>query len=259
MYLFVFGAGVAAALSWFYGWQHWPFFFGAGILVPVAVALLWWAFAALSERARAANALRRWHAAGHEHREALALRYRQLVSRNPYGGLELKPWLKELERFRESTGISGAPDRIARFDAELTARVRGWAEEADASSVAARFASADPYEYERWCAGQLSRCGWKAEATRASADQGVDVVAVKDGLKVALQCKLHANAIGNKAIQEVHAAAAFIDATHAAVVAPADYTRAARQLAGKLGVLLLHHTQLAKLDELLAAAPARAE
>lgn len=256
MYLFLFGAGVAAALSWFYGWEHLPAFFAFGVLLPVVVAVFWWWLAGLAEKAREANELRRWRAAALAHREALTLRYRQLVSRNPYGGLELKPWGKELERFRESTGIRGAPERIARFDGELTERVKAWAAEADADAGAAgsRFSSSDPYEYERWCASQLSRHGWRAEATKSSADQGVDVVAVKGGLKVALQCKLHNNAIGNKAIQEVHAAAAFIDATHAAVVAPADYTRAARQLAGKLGVLLIHHTQLARLEELVKVA-----
>lgn len=254
MYLLAFGVAVAGALSWLYGWHYWPFFFGMGLLVPVIIAFVWWFFARLSDKARDANEMRRWHAAGLEHREALSLRYRQLVSRNPYGGLEMKSWTKELDRFRASTGISGAPDRIALFDAELTERVRGWAEDADATSADGRFSSADPYEYERWCASQLARCGWKAEATRSSGDQGVDVVAVKNGIKVALQCKLHSSAVGNKAIQEVHAAAAFIDATHAAVVAPTDYTRAARQLAGKLNVLLLHHAQLAGLEKMLAGA-----
>lgn len=254
MYLFVFGAAVAIGLSTLYGWRNWPWFFGAGILLPLAVGFAWWGFAQMRIAARQAGILRRWHAIGLEHREALSLRYRQLVSRNPYGALDTRPWLKELERFRESTGIAGAAGLVERFDAELTAQVIRWAAEADASAAEGRFASSDPYEYERWCAGQLAKHGWQAEATRASADQGVDVVAVKNGVKVALQCKLHRDAIGNKAIQEVHAAAAFIDATHAAVVAPADYTRAARQLAGKLGVLLLHHTQLARLDELLAEA-----
>lgn len=254
MYLFVFGAAVAAALSSFYGWHYWPFFFGAGLLVPVIIAFVWWMLARLAEKARDTNEMRRWHATGQEHREALSLRYRQLVSRNPYGGLEMKAWTKELERFRSSTDISGAPERIALFDAELTERVKEWAADADASSAGGRFASADPYEYERWCAGQLARCGWQAEATRSSGDQGVDVVAVKNGIKVALQCKLHSSAVGNKAIQEVHAAAAFIDATHAAVVAPTDYTRAARQLAGKLNVLLLHHAQLSGLEKMLTGA-----
>lgn len=254
MYLFAFGVAVAAALSWFHGWHYFPAFFGLGVLVPVVFGLCWWLWAHLGEKAAEARRLRAWHALASDHREALVLRYRQLVSRNPYGGLDLKPWSKELERFRESTGLAGNPLLIARFEEEITILVAGWAGEADAASAEGRFSSSDPYEYERWCAGQLRKAGWSAEATKAAADQGVDVVASRGGLKVALQCKLHSNAVGNKAIQEVHAAAAFIDATHAAVVAPADYTRAARQLAGKLGVLLLHHTQLARLDELLASA-----
>ena len=79
----------------------------------------------------------------------------------------------------------------------------------------------------------------------------MDVVATKDTVKVALQCELHKGRIGNKAVQEVHAAASYIDADLAAVVAPGEYTKAARELAGKLGVLL-HHDQLAAIDDLIA-------
>ena len=253
MYLLVFCVGLATGLSWFYGWQHFPLFFMGGVVLPMAVALVWWGLALLSDKARDHARLAGWHRTAGDHREALTLRYRQLVSRNPYGGLELKSWAKELERFRVSTGIDGDAALMARFDEELTLQVQIWAGEEDDTAAGGRFASTDPYEYERWCASQLRKCGWQAEATQASGDQGVDVVASKGALKVALQCKLHNNAVGNKAIQEVHAAAAFVDATHAAVVSPANYTRGARQLATKLDVLLLHHTQLAMLDKLLVA------
>lgn len=253
MYLLLFCAGLAAALSWFYGWDHFGLFFVGGVALPLAVALVWWGLAVLAERMRDHARLARWHAVAHAHREALTLRYRQLVGRDPYGGLEMKPWCREVERFRASTGIDGDAALVARFDAELLRLVQDWAQEEDHMSSASRFSSADPYEYERWCANQLRRSGWIAEATQASGDQGVDVIASKGGLKVALQCKLHNAAIGNKAIQEIHAAAAFIEATHAAVVSPVNYTRSARQLAAKLDVLLLHHTQLSMLEGLIAA------
>lgn len=251
MYLFAFSLSAALLLSWLLGWGYFLYFFAVAVAFPVIVAFVWWWMARMAEKARAERELRLWHAVAAEHRDALTLRYRQLVSRNPYGGLDMKPWSKEIERFRESTGIDGAAAQLVRFEEELTVAVAGWAREVDKASADNRFASADPYEYERWCASQLRRHGWEAEATQSSGDQGVDVVAIKDGVKVALQCKLHSNAVGNKAIQEVHAAAAFVDAPYAAVVAPADYTRSARQLASKLGVLLLHHTQLDKLEELL--------
>lgn len=57
--------------------------------------------------------------------------------------------------------------------------------------------------------------------------------------------------MGNKAVQEAHAAATYIDAETAVVVAPLGYTLASRQLAAKLGVLLLHHSELANLEALL--------
>ena len=69
---------------------------------------------------------------------------------------------------------------------------------------------------------------------------------------VVVQCKLYfANAIGNKAVQEAHAAAGFFDASHAVVASNAQYTRSAEQLAAKLGVLLLHHSELPDLERLL--------
>ena len=48
-------------------------------------------------------------------------------------------------------------------------------------------------------------------------------------------------------MQEAIAGQRFEQATHAAVVSNAGYTRAAQELAGAAGVLLLHHEELAGL------------
>ncbi len=89
---------------------------------------------------------------------------------------------------------------------------------------------------------QLS--GWVASTTRKTGDQGVDVLASKRGTKVVLQCKLYTNTVGNKAVQEVFAAKDFSNSNFAAVVSNASYSRGARELALKTGVLLLHYSEL---------------
>lgn len=251
MQLLVFGVIVGIVLSMLFGAEHFMLFMSLGILTPIVVAIGWWVLSAKAEKRFERMQLKQWHDIAEPHKEALTLRFRQIVSSNPYGGLDMEPWKKELERFRLSVGIYGKNYLIADFDRELTEKVRRWVAEADSVQSHQDFTSVDPYDYERWCAQTLTRLGWHASATKASGDQGVDVIASKHGVKVAIQCKLQKAPVGNKAVQEVHAAAAFVDAQYATVVSPANYTPAARQLAGKLGVLLLHHSQLPDLDTLL--------
>ena len=47
----------------------------------------------------------------------------------------------------------------------------------------------DGIEFEGWVELQLSSFGWVAKATQATSDQGVDILAEKDGLTLAIQCK----------------------------------------------------------------------
>jgi hypothetical protein len=65
-----------------------------------------------------------------------------------------------------------------------------------------------PNEFETFCAEELKRIGWNARVTMQSRDQGVDVVAEKNGVRVVIQCKLYARPVGNKAVQEAAAARA---------------------------------------------------
>ena len=105
-----------------------------------------------------------------------------------------------------------------------------------------------PFEFEAYCTEELRRVGWRAYRGKGVHDQGVDVVAEKDGLKVILQCKLYSQPVGNKAVQEAFAGRTFESAQYAAVVTNNLYTPSAQELAATNGVLLLHYTELATLD-----------
>jgi HJR/Mrr/RecB family endonuclease len=108
-----------------------------------------------------------------------------------------------------------------------------------------------PVAFERHCADYLRLFGWSTQTTKASGDQGVDVIARKAGTVLVIQCKKQAEPVGNKAVQEIHAGRSFANAHYAAVVSNSSYTKAARELAGRTGVLLLHFTELAEANRLI--------
>ena len=80
--------------------------------------------------------------------------------------------------------------------------------------------------------------------TKASGDQGADIIAERSGLRVVIQCKFYTSPVGNEALQQVVASRLHEHAAKAVVVSNANYTRAARQLAATTDVLLLHHDEL---------------
>lgn len=110
----------------------------------------------------------------------------------------------------------------------------------------------DPYEFEKHCASILRNAGFIAKATKGSGDQGVDVVAEKNGIKVVIQCKLYySQPVSNTAVQEVNTGKSYYKADYAVVVSNNTYTVSAKQLAESCGVLLLHVNDLANLEKLL--------
>ncbi|GLQ53607.1 restriction endonuclease [Devosia nitrariae] len=117
--------------------------------------------------------------------------------------------------------------------------------------IAYRDPAMTPIQFERWCENALRWSGWSANGTKASGDQGADVVATKDGVKVVLQCKLFSRPVGNAAVQEIFAAKAHYSASGAAVVSNQVYTPAAQQLARSCGVKLLHADDLLNFNNLV--------
>jgi restriction system protein len=112
--------------------------------------------------------------------------------------------------------------------------------------------SMSPQEFEHYCAAVLQERRWKTRVTRMSGDQGVDIVAEKRGLRIAIQCKKYSKPVGNQAVQEVVAAMAHVGAQRGVVVTTLGYTPAAERLAASNRVLLLLHSDLGRIDKLLS-------
>lgn len=100
-------------------------------------------------------------------------------------------------------------------------------------------------DFETYIAMILQRIGYgNIQLTKGSGDQGVDIIAEKDGMKYAFQCKRYDKPVGNKAVQEVFAGKFFYHC-HAAVVVTNNYfTQSAKDLAHENGVVLWDRTFL---------------
>lgn len=87
---------------------------------------------------------------------------------------------------------------------------------------------------------QLLDCqGFAVEMTPTSGDQGVDLVARKSGISIAIQAKGYANNVGNAAVQQAYTGMAIYGCTHCAVVTNSEFTASAQDAAKKTGCILV--------------------
>lgn len=182
------------------------------------------------------------------HSKELAIKRKQLVVKGSYGLVDTKKWEAEKGLFLTQViePVVGVFDVFSSGYARVLAEIES---AATRENVEIGFSNdMSPIEYEHFVADVLKQRGWEARLTKASGDQGVDVVAEKSGKRVAIQCKLYSQPVGNAAVQEIIAGRAFEKTQFAAVVTNNTYTPAAKQLATSAGVLLLHHDQLPDLE-----------
>ena len=108
------------------------------------------------------------------------------------------------------------------------------------------------HEFEYFCAEILSHNGFSnVQVTPGSGDQGVDILAEKDGVKYAFQCKNYSSSLGNTPIQEVSAGKMFYGCHVGVVITNSTFTPGAIQLAKVTGVLLWGRN---KLEDLISTA-----
>jgi restriction system protein len=141
------------------------------------------------------------------HLKTLVLKRARGFTRDDYGRLVDSGWSKEIayfyehvipETLRTEHGLSDVADLIEQEIARLPeSTIEQW-------TMAGAIASGE--EFEHFVSGQLEDSGWSVRHTGKSGDQGADLVAEKPGVSVAVQCKLYAQPVGNKAVQEALAA-----------------------------------------------------
>jgi restriction system protein len=105
-------------------------------------------------------------------------------------------------------------------------------------------------DFEEFCADILRGNGFSdVEVTKASGDHGVDVLAKKDGVKYAIQCKRYSKPVGNKTVQEVYSGKDIYKADVAVVMSNMDFTAQAIEDAKKLKVELWNRDKIYSLQK----------
>lgn len=184
------------------------------------------------------------------HHAALSRQLRKSVVLDPYGNIQSNGRATEAARFIMSMKLD-----ISAVGAEMAiGLVLTESARLDELSNGTPF---DPngfpsngHEFEFWLARSLEKFGWTAETTKGSGDQGVDVVASKDGMTIAIQAKCYQSKVGNAAVQEVFSGAAHRGISDAAVITTIGFTASAVQLAATTGVKLLYVSDIPRLDEI---------
>ena len=106
------------------------------------------------------------------------------------------------------------------------------------------------HEFEHFCADLLQRNGFTdVEVTKASGDFGIDILARKDGVSYAIQCKCYSDTVGNHAVQEALSGAQYYHRMVAAVMTNNYFTPAAIETAQKTNVLLWDRDTVLKMAE----------
>ena len=114
----------------------------------------------------------------------------------------------------------------------------------------------DGPEFEAYVALVLKDNGFKHVAqTKGSGDQGVDILAERNGKTYAIQCKNYEGAVGNFAVQEAYTGAQFYGCDEAAVICPGEFTRGAKELAQHTGVLLWDGKKLSHMMKISGRRP----
>ena len=106
------------------------------------------------------------------------------------------------------------------------------------------------HDFEYFCADLLEKSGFlEVEVTKGSGDYGADILAEKDGVTYAIQCKCYHSPIGVKAVQEAYAGRDYYDRMVGAVLTNQYFTTPAVEAAKKLKILLWDRGYLERMME----------
>ena len=87
------------------------------------------------------------------------------------------------------------------------------------------------------------------EVTQGSGDHGIDILAEKDGITYAIQCKCYSKDIGNAAVQQAHTGKSIYKKDIAVVLTNRGFTQQAKEEAEMIGVKLWDRNKLLSLIE----------
>lgn len=106
----------------------------------------------------------------------------------------------------------------------------------------------NPLRFEKFCAELLEYNGfYNIKMTPESGDQGVDIIAKKNNIRYAIQCKHYQGNVGNSAVQEVHTGKTYYNCSVGIVMTNSYFTSKAKDLAEASQTILWDRIKIQKL------------
>lgn len=118
----------------------------------------------------------------------------------------------------------------------------------DSGTYDTNYDTMDGHEFEYFCADLLRKNSFiNVEVTQGSGDHGIDILAEKDDITYAIQCKCYSSNIGNAAVQQAHTGKSLYQRDIAVVMTNRYFTNQAKDEATKLSVKLWDRDKLNEL------------
>lgn len=172
---------------------------------------------------------------------------------NKYGDIDLADEINELDEFIDHFFDRETFDYF--YTVSPSAILLDYIDDMLSASKVDEPIPLDGIAFEHWCASQIEAQGWSVAVSKATGDQGIDVLAEHGDVRVAIQCKRYSNPIGNKAVQEAFTGAQDVDAGHSCVIGTGGFTPSARSIAAKTGVQLIDADDIGSFSSLFGVEP----
>jgi hypothetical protein len=104
-------------------------------------------------------------------------------------------------------------------------------------------------DFEDFLSRVFQTLGYQVQLTKASADQGADLLVMGKGRRIAVQAKGYADSVGNHAVMEAVAGQMFYNCSTCTVITNSRFTASARRLAQSSGCRLIEGRQIPDLIE----------
>jgi len=161
-------------------------------------------------------------------------------------------WWKLLCKFKSQREVSEINNDTYRINANLN-NIETQIDNMRTNSInisGASFDNMEGHQFEYFCADILKKNGFEnVEVTQGSGDHGIDILAEKDGITYAIQCKCYSSNIGNAAVQQAHTGKSIYKKDIAVVLTNRYFTAQAREEATALGVKLWDRDKLNSMIE----------
>ena len=120
----------------------------------------------------------------------------------------------------------------------------------NSQNITRNFDDMDGHQFERFCSDILRKNGFEnVEVTQGSGDHGIDILAEKEDITYAIQCKCYSSDIGNAAVQQAHTGKSIYHKDIAVVLTNRYFTAQAKEEAAALGVKLWDRDKLNSMIE----------